>query len=76
MRPPVEHSLKADWMAGPRSVDLSALAPWSRTLQVLVVALVLRDVKGPTLPESWAVARGTMAVRRRVMKCILPEEFK
>lgn len=66
----MEQSLKADWMAGPRSVDLSALAPWSRTLQVLVVALVREDVEGPTLPESWAAARG-IAVRRRVVKCIL-----
>lgn len=57
----MEHSLKADWIAGPRSVVLSALAPWSRTLQVLVVALLLADVEGPTLPESWAAARGMAA---------------
>lgn len=57
----MEHSLKADWMAGPRSVVLSALAPWSRTLHVLVLALVLVDVEGPTLPESWAAARGRAA---------------
>ena len=48
-------------MAGPRSVVLSALAPWSSTLQVLVVALVLAGVEGPTLPESWAAARGIAA---------------
>lgn len=57
MTPPLEQSLNADWMADPKSVDLSAFAPYSRTLQVFVSALLLAGDEGPTLPASWAAAK-------------------